>query len=105
VPIFHDAFGKDEEICKKASPINHVKGKHPPFLIAYADTDFPMCDKMSDQLCSKLKESKCEAVTVKVPDRNHFTIMLNLVKSEKDPCTQAMFEFIGKHSDWTPIKK
>jgi acetyl esterase/lipase len=102
VPIFHQPFGKDEEICKLASPIYHVKGKHPPFLIAYADADFPTCDKMSDQLCAKLNESKCEAVTCKVPHCNHFTIMFNLVKNEKDPCTQAMFEFIGKHSDWQP---
>ena len=35
------AFGKDAEVCKKASPIFNVGDKkHPPFLIVYADGDF-----------------------------------------------------------------
>jgi arylformamidase len=106
VPIFTRPFGKDEEVCKAASPINHVTGKHPPFLIAYGDVDFPFCDKMSDQFCSKLKDCKCEAATMKVSDRNHFTIIFKVAMDEKDVCTKAMYDFIGKHSEWkAPVKK
>jgi hypothetical protein len=105
VPIFHKPFGKDDDICKNASPVNHVKGNHPPFLIAYADGDFPTCDKMSDEFCTKLKDCKCDANLLKVVDRNHFTIMLKLCMGEKDPCTRAMFEFVGKHSDWKAVPR
>jgi len=106
VPIFTRPFGKDEEVCKAASPINHVTGKHPPFLIAYGDLDFPFCDKMSDQFCSKLKKCKCEADTMKVSDRNHLTIIYKVATDEKDVCTKGMYEFIAKHSEWkAPVKK
>ena len=47
VPVFDPAFGKDEEVCKQASPLTHVTGKHPPFLIAYADNDFRRLDEMA----------------------------------------------------------
>jgi hypothetical protein len=106
IPVFHLPFGKDEEVCKQASPLTHVKGKHPPFLICYADKDLPTIDKMSAEFCEKLKDCKCEAAAVKVRDRNHFTIIISLCTGESDPCTRSMFEFIGKHSEWkAPVKK
>ena len=43
--VFEVPFGKDEKVCKLASPLTHAAGKHPPFLIAYADNDFPRLDR------------------------------------------------------------
>ncbi len=45
-----NAFGKDPEVCKKASPINNVSGKHPPFLILYGDADFPTLGWMAENM-------------------------------------------------------
>src|SRR5207244_4666881 len=61
-------FGKGEEATASASPLKHVSGKEPPFLILYADGDFPTCDKMSEALCEALKKKKVEASCVKVKD-------------------------------------
>jgi hypothetical protein len=100
IPIFHGPFGKSEEICKQASPLTHVKGEHPPFLVCYADADLPTIDKMSEEFCARLKDCKSDATELKVPQRNHFTIIVSLCTGETDPCTKAMFDFIAKHSEW-----
>ena len=91
------AFGKDESLMRMASPIRHINGKHPPFLIIYADRDFPTCDTMSEDFCKALKKGACEATSLRVSSRNHITILV-LAADEGDPTTQAMLEFIAKHS-------
>jgi acetyl esterase/lipase len=92
-----EVFG-DAKACKQASPLEHVKGKHPPFLIAYGDDDFRTCDVMSEQLGKALKDCKGEAAVLKVPDRNHLTIVLKAAAGEDDPLTQAVLKFIARHS-------
>jgi hypothetical protein len=44
-PVFDGVFGKDLKIRQHASPVNHVKGTKPPFLILVADTEFPACER------------------------------------------------------------
>jgi acetyl esterase/lipase len=100
IVVFDSQFGKDKEVCKAASPLTHVKDNHPPFLICYADKDFPTIDKMSETFCKKLCDSKCEAQALKIDGRNHFTIIIQLALSAADPCTDAMLDFIAKHSEW-----
>jgi acetyl esterase/lipase len=92
-------IGKGEEAAASASPIKHVAGNEPPFLILYAKNDFPGCAKMSLDFCKTLKDKKIEAETKEIDDRNHVTIVLWLMLSEADPTTQAMLQFIAKHSD------
>jgi acetyl esterase/lipase len=91
-------FGKGQAAVDSASPVRHVTGKEPPFLIVYADGDFPTCDLMSENLCRTLRAKKVEAECVKVKDRGHVTIIVRLMFSEADPATQAMLGFIAKHS-------
>lgn len=100
IRIFDDQFGTDAAICKAASPINHVKQNDPPFLICYADKDFPTIDKMSEDFCKKLCDDKCEAKAIKAAERNHFTIIIQLSVDSGDVCTAAMLDFIEKHSEW-----
>jgi acetyl esterase/lipase len=90
-------FG-DAKACKQASPLEHVKGKHPPFLIAYGDKDFRTCDVMSEQLGKALRDCKGEAAVLKVPDRDHLTIVIKAAAGEDDPLTQAVLKFIARHS-------
>jgi acetyl esterase/lipase len=90
-----DAFGKDEEVCKAASPIHHVKDKHPPFLIAYGNKDFPFLDQMAEQFGKKLSASKCTAKVMKL-DRDHFSIIIKLAADADDPLGKAMVEFMTK---------
>ncbi len=100
IRIFDDQFGTNKDVCKAASPTNNVVGKHPPFLICYADRDFPTIDKMSEDFCKKLGDGKCEAKVLKIDNRNHFTIIVQLSLNSEDPCTAAMLDFIEKHSEW-----
>lgn len=100
IRIFDDQFGTDEAVCKAASPINNVSAKHPPFLVIYADSDFPTIDKTSEAFCKKLCDCKCEAKTLKATERNHFSIIIQLALNADDVCTAEMLKFIAKHSEW-----
>jgi acetyl esterase/lipase len=92
---FEAIFGKDEAVCKAASPITHVKEKEPPFLIAYGTKDFPFLDQMAEQFGKKLADCKCDAKVMKL-DRDHFSIIINLAASADDPLTKAMVAFMKK---------
>jgi acetyl esterase/lipase len=93
--LFNSVFGKDEEVCKKASPINHASGKLPPFLIAYADNDYPQLDQMAEDMHAALKKSECQSDLLKLKERNHFTIILKVV-DPADPLHKAVREFVQK---------
>jgi acetyl esterase/lipase len=97
VTVFHGAFGKDEKVCKLASPLTHVKGKHPPFFIAYAETDFPTLDKMAEDMHAALKKADNPCELVRCKDRNHITIIIQFINST-DPLNKAFREFVEKNS-------
>jgi acetyl esterase/lipase len=89
------AFGTEEDVCKAASPLTHVKEKEPPFLIAYGTSDFPTLDQMAEQFGKKLMECKCDATVMKL-DRDHYSIVIRLAASADDSLTKAMLEFMAK---------
>lgn len=90
-------FGKDEKVCKAASPLTHVTGKHPPFLIAYADNDFPRLDETALNMHAALQKAESPVELVKCKDRNHYTIIIQFVNSA-DPLNKAFREFVQKNS-------
>jgi acetyl esterase/lipase len=93
--LFDVTFGTEPEARREASPVNHVRRDAPPFLIVYGDNDFPQCGREpSERFCQALKEKNCEARTLEVKRRNHFTILLQAV-TEADPVAQAVLEFIA----------
>lgn len=94
--IFQTAFGKDETVCKQASPLTHVTGKHPPFFIAYADNDFPTLDKMAESMNTALEKAKCPVELMKCKDRNHYTIIINFIDST-DPLNKSFRDFVQKN--------
>lgn len=91
--VFHETFGKDEALCKKASPLTHVAGKHPPFLIAYGDDDFPTLDVMAKDMHAALKKVDSPSELLLCKRRDHFTIILDLVNPE-DSLNKAFREFV-----------
>jgi dipeptidyl aminopeptidase/acylaminoacyl peptidase len=95
--VFESPFGKDETVCKAASPLTHVAGKHPPFLLAYADSDFPHLDKMAENMHAALQKAECSTDLVKCKDRNHITIIVQFVNST-DPLNKSFRAFVEKHS-------
>jgi acetyl esterase/lipase len=94
---FEPVFGKDPDVCRKASPEAHVNGKHPPMLIVYAEKDLGTIDTMSQHFHKTLQGAKCAADLLEVKDRDHISIIIRIA-NEDDPATQAMLEFIANHS-------
>lgn len=95
--VFEGPFGTDEKVCKLASPLTHAAGKHPPFLIAYADNDFPQLDKMADNMTAALKKAACPVELIKCKDRNHITIIVQFVNNT-DPLNKSVRDFVKKNS-------
>jgi hypothetical protein len=93
-----NAFGTDAEVCKKASPVNNVKGNHPPFLILYGDADLPTLDWMAEKMGKALENAKCEVSTRKIEKRDHITILANMLKPE-DPTREAVLDFVKTHTE------
>lgn len=95
IPAFQLPFGKDEEMCKAASPVTHVKSELPPFFVAYGDSDFPTLDTMAIDFTKKLKESKNNVKLVKMEKRDHYSIIIKLATSADDPLTKEMISFVS----------
>ena len=96
VPVLEGPFGKDEKVCKLASPLTHVTGKHPPFLIAYADNDFPRLDETALNMHAALKKAECPVELMKCAERNHYTIIIKFVDNT-DPLNKAFRAFVQKN--------
>lgn len=97
VPTLEAPFGKDEKVCKLASPLTHVTGKCPPFLIAYADNDFNRLDETALNMHAALKKADSPVELVKCKNRNHYTIIIEFAKSNDDPLNKAFREFVQKN--------
>lgn len=77
---FTSVFGKDTEAAKQASPVTHVREGLPPFLIVHADEELPTLAEMAERFHSALKAKKCAAQLLKVPQRNHGTVLWKATK-------------------------
>ena len=94
IPLIQQVFSKDADVCMAASPVAHISGKLPPFLLAYGDKDFPTMDKMAEDFGMKLKAAKGNVDVMKIDQRNHFTIIINVAANAADPLTKAMVAFV-----------
>ncbi|MBN9523504.1 alpha/beta hydrolase [bacterium] len=82
VALFHTAFGKDEKVCRLASPLAHVTGKHPPFLLAYGDNDFTQLDRMAIDMAAALKKHDSPCTLLKCDGRNHYSIIMMAIQPD-----------------------
>jgi acetyl esterase/lipase len=87
------AFGTDAEVCKQASPLTHVTGKHPPFLIAYADSELPTLDTMAKDMHKALQKVESPTELMECKNCNHITIILKFVNQD-DQLNKAVREFV-----------
>lgn len=92
-PVFQVPFGKDADVCKKASPLSHVSGQHPPFLIAYADDDYPQLDKMAEDMHAALQKVNSPSDLLICKRRNHISIITNFADDE-DALNKAFRQFV-----------
>jgi acetyl esterase/lipase len=92
--LFAGAFGTDPAVCEKASPLTHAGGRHPPFLLAYADADYPLLDAMAAMMHQALRDAGTESALVECAGRDHISVVTNFVNAD-DPLHRAAREFIA----------
>jgi acetyl esterase/lipase len=95
--ILKSVFGSDANARKEASPLTHAGGKHPPFLIAYAETDYPTLGDQAKQFRAALKRAESPSELLECKDRNHITIITSF-KAETDPLNRAVRAFVLEKS-------
>jgi acetyl esterase/lipase len=95
--IFEGPFGDDDDVLKKASPINNVHEGDPPFYLFCAEKDLPNIAKVSEDFEKALKDAKVPVEFMKMKDRDHVSILVKGVK-EGDPVGKAMLDFIHEHT-------
>lgn len=93
--LYIPAFGTDPEECRKASPLTHVAGKRPSFLIAYADNDYESFDRMAIDFHAALEKSRVSATLLKVERRTHISVIISVL-NEDDPLNEAIRRFVLK---------
>jgi acetyl esterase/lipase len=93
---FSLVFGDDSAVLKAASPISHVRAGLPPFLVLYAEEEFPTLPQMAEDFGKALKEKGCEATVQKIKNRWHLTILFRATNRE-DAAARAILDFIAKH--------
>jgi acetyl esterase/lipase len=89
------AFGSDAEFCKKASPMTHIGGKLPPFLIVYAENDYETFDRQAIDFHAALEKHKSPATLIKLLHRNHISEIVSIL-SDEDPLNLAVRKFAVK---------
>lgn len=92
-------MGKGPEAAASASPIKHVSGDEPPFLVLYAANDMPRCASMSQEFTNALRANNIPAEWREIPKRDHLSIIFMPMLSDRDPTVQAMLRFIAQHSE------
>jgi hypothetical protein len=70
-----------------------VVGKHPPFLIAYADNDYPHLDEMANDMHAALKKVNSPSDLLLCKRRNHLSIIINLIDPD-DTLNRALRTFV-----------
>jgi acetyl esterase/lipase len=90
------AFGTAPQVCRNASPLSHVGEKRPPFLLVYADRDYPTLGWMAERMAHALRKHKCEAQTMEVKGRTHVSLIVGVAKD--DSTAGAILRFIAAHT-------
>jgi acetyl esterase/lipase len=93
--LFRDVFGDDAETHRRASPLTRVKEGCPPFLILYAEKDYPTCDAQSEKFAKALRAKKVAVRIQRIDKRNHLDILGNATK-DGDRCGRELLDFIAR---------
>ena len=76
--------------------MRHVRPGLPPVLLVNAEHDLPTLVEMADEFHQALQGQGCEAQVLRVPGRNHNSIMFHAVAVD-DPVARAIIAFVRQH--------
>jgi len=69
-------FGKDPGVWRQVSPISHVKGALPPFLVLHASRDPEALVEQARAFAAALREKGYEVMTARVEGKGHVSMLL-----------------------------
>ncbi len=90
-PIRKDVFG-DEAGMAAASPLAHISGDHPPFLLLYGSLEGPDRRSLSLEFRDALIAAHGKADCIEIPDRNHQGLLDQI--AEGDPTADALLRAV-----------
>ena len=94
---FRMVFGNDLDICKKASPITHVRKGLPPMLLLNAERDVPGLRVMSSDFAKALRALGNVVETKEIEDTTHRTI-LHQLRSRDSDASKVVRDFLTRHA-------
>ncbi len=86
-------FGTDPQVRLDASPITHVGPGVPPFLVIYAQFEYPTLDAQARQFSERLKLNGNEVQLLEIPGRDHIGLAAS-IGTPADLTTEAILAFI-----------
>ncbi len=92
---FPSVFGTDPEVRRKASPLTHVQGDHAPFLVVFAERDFPGLPAQARLFEAALRKAGADAKLVEIPARGHIDEILAVGRAG-DPLTEEIAKFVAR---------
>jgi acetyl esterase/lipase len=92
--MFPKSFGSDPEVCRAASPVSHLKGSAVPMLILTESDDLPIRAQAAGFKAAVEKEGLKHVLFEDAKDRNHFSIVIRMMRAGDDPVRDRVIEFI-----------
>lgn len=90
----HAAFGPDPATWRDASPGNHLgDGEPPPFLLAFAEGDYPILRHEAVRFARKLWRVGIPVGLREAEGKDHFTVIMDL-GAEGDPLGEWVQQFL-----------
>ncbi len=94
---FRMVFGSDLDICKKASPITHVRKGLPPMLLLNAENEVPGLSDMTEDFAKALRGLGNVVETKEIEDTTHRTILHQLRARDSDT-SKLVLDFVRRHA-------
>lgn len=87
------AFGEEAAVYRDASPLHHARPGAPPFLLAYAEHDYPGADLQARLMGEALDDQGVTTQVLSVPGRDHVSILAG-IRSLFDPMAVGLAMFL-----------
>ena len=100
--IFSEVFASSPELLSQASPVNHVTGNAPPFLIIQGLQDSTVPYNQSVQLYNLLVSAGDTANIILVENAGHMLVQVgpNPISPSMDSLNATVANFLNEHLGW-----
>jgi acetyl esterase/lipase len=90
-----DAFSRDVDVMKDASPLRHITKGLPPVLLIVGERDFPMLEGDAKAFVDRATAEKATAAMFVTKGRDHMGVV-NALLEDKSDVVEKVLEFLYK---------